>query len=162
MNILDAVAEFERLALAVGIQSKADMDAAAKIIQDEAKAMIGEYQTGIAPFKDWPQLAARTMDDKMLGGYAPPDNPLLRTGEMRDSIERDADIGHAVVGSNDDVAVWQELGTHGPNPGGDGYHVPPRSFLGGAAMRKGEDAALAIGAGLERAIVGTAGRMLLP
>ena len=44
---------------------------------------------------------------------------------MRDSIEHQVHGDEANVGSNDDKAVWQELGTD---------KIPPRSFLGGAAV----------------------------
>jgi hypothetical protein len=37
--------------------------------------------------------------------------PLLETGEMRASIEWNADAHHGFVGSNNDKAIWQELGT---------------------------------------------------
>jgi len=57
--------------------------------------------------------------------------PLLRTGEMRDSIEIDAPHHEApgvVVGyvfSNNPIARYQEMGTE---------HIPPRPFLSTAAM----------------------------
>ena|ERR1700682_4303800 len=44
---------------------------------------------------------------------------------MRDSIEWTAHGLEGHVGSNNDKAVWQELGTR---------KIPPRSFLMGAAM----------------------------
>jgi hypothetical protein len=50
----------------------------------------------------------------------PTPKPLLRTGEMRDSIEY-----VVAVGSDLDVAVYQELGTS---------RIPPRSFLASAAI----------------------------
>jgi hypothetical protein len=54
---------------------------------------------------------------------------LYETGELRDSIEHSVDRDEltATVGSNNPKAVWQELGT---------VHIPARSFLAGAAMRK--------------------------
>ena len=124
------------------------MDRAGKIIQDEAKAMIGNYQTGIQPFADWPQLSPYTLSDKETLGDSPPDNPLLRTGLMRDSIKRSAGPMEARVGSDDPVAVWQELGTTGAHP------IPPRSFLGGAAIRKGKEVSLVVWGGTETILEG--------
>ena len=63
-----------------------------------------------------------TKADRASQGY-PEDEPLLRSGEMRDSIEHTVGKEEAQIGSNNDKAVWQELGTE---------HIPPRSFLGGA------------------------------
>jgi hypothetical protein len=55
--------------------------------------------------------------------------PLLETGEMRASIEWNAEGKEGHVGSNNDKAVWLELGT---------VRIPP--FLKGAAMRmEGKD-----------------------
>jgi hypothetical protein len=51
--------------------------------------------------------------------------PLLETGELRDSIGRHAEGNDGEVGSNNDKAVWHELGTS---------KIPPRSFLVGAAQ----------------------------
>ncbi len=103
------------------------MDEAARVVQDEAKAMIGHYQRGIEPFDDWKPLAESTVEEKSRLGFSPPDNPLERTGLLRESIERAAGPMEAVVGSNDEVAVFQELGTK---------FMPPRSFLGAAAVKK--------------------------
>jgi len=64
---------------------------------------------------------------------------------MRDSIEYKVTSDHtAEVGSNLDVAVYQELGT---------MHIPPRSFLAAAAAHKGEDAAKVAGKIIANAIM---------
>jgi hypothetical protein len=56
----------------------------------------------------------------------------VRTGEMRDSIEHHVETEgpwHAIglVGTDNPIAKYQELGTR---------TIPPRSFLGEAAMHK--------------------------
>jgi hypothetical protein len=102
------------------------LEKAAQIIEDEAKRVIGTYEYG------WPPLAPGTLQRKAA------DTPLYETGEMRDSIEHyvDADRLKAEVGSNNPKALWQELGTNTK----DGLpHIPPRSFLMGAAMRKEQE-----------------------
>jgi phage gpG-like protein len=55
------------------------------------------------------------------------DSPLLETGDLRDSIERDVQHGVAYVGSNNPKALWHEFGTS---------RIPPRPFLEGAANAK--------------------------
>lgn len=97
------------------------LEEAAKIVETEAKRVIGTYDYG------WTPLAASTLAKKAA------DTPLLETGEMRDSIEHTIDGDTAYVGSNNDKAVWQELGTVGPHP------IPPRSFLVGAAQHKAHE-----------------------
>ena len=97
------------------------LEEAAKIVETEAKRVIGTYDYG------WPELADATKDDRVRKGY-PENDPLLRDGAMRDSIEhRVVSRNEAHVGSDSDVAVAQELGTD---------HIPPRSFLAGAAAHK--------------------------
>lgn len=104
------------------------LDKAAALVEKTAKDKIGEYQQQVGPFIAWPELAESTKADRAKQGYAE-DEPLLRSGAMRDSIGRtlSTDGLEAQVGSNSDIAVYQELGTQ---------HIPPRSFLGGAVAEK--------------------------
>lgn len=98
------------------------VDKAAKIVQADAKARIGMYQDGIGGFTAWANLADSTVTDRISKGFSP-DEPLLRTGELRDSIEAKSSGNEAVVGSSDIVALYQECGTS---------KIPPRPFLGPA------------------------------
>jgi phage gpG-like protein len=96
------------------------VEKACRMVEKEAKRAIGTY------LFDWEPLKPETVAHKAGG-----DTPLLETGELRDSI------GHVVgregaevvgyVGTNDPVAKYHELGTR---------TIPPRSFLGEAAMRQ--------------------------
>jgi phage gpG-like protein len=98
-----------------------DMDAlgpeivrkACEMVAEEARRVIGEG------YDFWPALAPSTLARKMMN------TPLLETGELRASIEWNASGLEGAVGSNNDKAVWHELGTS---------HIPPRSFLMGAAI----------------------------
>jgi phage gpG-like protein len=96
------------------------LEVASRIIQDEAKRVIGTYDYG------WPQLADSTQADRVRKGFTPND-PLLRTGDLRDSIERNWDEREAYIGTNLAYAKYQELGTS---------RIPPRSFLMGATLTK--------------------------
>lgn len=104
---------------------------AAKIIQEDAQKRIGEYQDYTGPFNAWAPLAESTQEDRVAKGFTA-DDPLLRTGELRDSIEVSAKGNEAVVGSVGDIALYQEVGTD---------RIPPRPFLGPA----GYDSKLSIG-----------------
>jgi hypothetical protein len=96
------------------------VEKACRMVEKEAKSAIGTYKFG------WPPLQPETIAHKTTG-----DSPLLETGELKDSIEHVSgrEGGEAVgyVGTNDPVAKYHELGTR---------TIPPRSFLGEAAMRK--------------------------
>ena len=118
----------------------------AKIVEKEAKHEIGAYQSQIGPFIAWPELTESTKDDRLRQGY-PEDAPLLRSGEMRESIGTTISVDglEAQIGSNDDKAVWQELGT---------VHIPPRSFLGGAMARKLPEIHQILGATVMTALIG--------
>jgi hypothetical protein len=83
------------------------------VVCAEAKRVIGSYDY------DWPQLSPKTLEHKFFN------TPLLQTGEMRASIEWNSSGNEGYVGSNNDKAVWQELGTR---------TIPPRPFLAGAAQ----------------------------
>jgi HK97 gp10 family phage protein len=100
------------------------LEKGAKIIEDEAKRVIGTYDYG------WPPLAASTVARKGA------DTPLLETGEMRDSIEHTVGHDEARIGSNNDKALWHELGTS---------RIPPRPFLMGAAKAKEKEVADLLG-----------------
>jgi phage gpG-like protein len=121
----------------IEIAKKTAIHVMAQMIAEEAKRVLGSYDY------DWPQLAPATQADRVQAGFAA-NEPLLRTGELRDSIEYKVTSDHtAEVGSNLDVAVFQELGT---------IHIPPRSFLAAAAAHKGEDAAKVAGKIIANAI----------
>lgn len=97
---------------------------AAKIIQSDAQSRIGSYQDGIGGFPAWANLADATVADRISKGFTP-DDPLLRTGTLRDSIEVKAEGNEAIVGTPDEVALYQECGTSS---------IPPRPFLGPAGF----------------------------
>lgn len=114
------------------------LEEAAKIVEEEAKRVIGTYDYG------WTPLAASTKADRVHKGF-PADEPLLRTGAMRDSIEHKViSSREAAIGSNNDIAVYQELGTS---------KIPPRSFLVQAAIHKEADVAHEIGRHTLRALL---------
>lgn len=72
----------------------------------EARHIIGHHQEG------WDDLMPKTISDKSRLGFSPPDyQPLLRTGKMRESIDWISTSMGGVIGSNDKVMFWQELGT---------------------------------------------------
>lgn len=90
------------------------LEAIGAIVEAEAKKAIGTYDF------DWPQLAESTQHDRERKGFAP-NEPLLRTGELRNSISHQVVSDHEVeIGSDSKVALWQELGT---------ATIPPRPFL---------------------------------
>lgn len=121
-----------------------------EIVEETAKSYIGNYDHP----GNWPQLAESTQKDREHKGFAP-NEPLLRTGDMRDSIKHAVVDGVGYVFSNDPIAAYQELGT---------AHIPPRSFLASASAamedRCHEIAGQGMMALLTSAITRTPGRFL--
>lgn len=116
---LATVAAAETLSLHHGLKK------CAAAIEKTAKAEIGHYQGDVAPFAGWPELADSTKADRVAKGFTEND-PLLRTGKLCDSIGHKIDTLDAVIGSDSDIMVYQELGTD---------KIPPRAVLGPAAIR---------------------------
>lgn len=118
------LARFEGLFM---VEQREALEKACQIVEDEAKRVIGSYDYG------WQQLAPSTQAERVRLGY-PANEPLLRSGDLRDSISHyleGADlVPHEIsgyVGSPSKIALYQELGTS---------RIPPRSYLGGAARAK--------------------------
>jgi len=112
-SILGFVAKLKTIELELNVLGPALIARACELVAAEAQRVIGTYDYG------WPALAPSTLAKKSA------DTPLLETGALRASIQWNSsgNLGH--VGSNSDIAVYQEYGTS---------RIPPRPFLAGAAM----------------------------
>jgi len=120
-SLLSLAATFGTMAAHVHHIEEEMLEYACEMIADESRRVIGTYTF------PWPQLAASTQTQRIQLGF-PANEPLLRTGHLRDSIEWVVDMGgsfrasnttdtfsqrghHGYVGSNDPIAVYQFLGT---------------------------------------------------
>lgn len=119
-SLLQLAAKFIRMPVLVELAEKSALDKATKLVQDEAKRVIGTYEYG------WQSLAESTLDRKSA------DTPLLETGELRESIQRKVEGTVGRVYSDSPIAAYQELGT---------ATIPARSFLAGAARHKAQEVA---------------------
>lgn len=116
----------------------------ARAIEKTAKKEIGTYQPEVGYFAAWEELADSTKRDRVRQGFTE-DEPLLRTGELRDSISHEVGGLEAVIGSDSDVMVWQELGTK---------TIPPRAVLGPAAIHNEEKVGKILGGATVRGLLG--------
>jgi HK97 gp10 family phage protein len=105
---------------------KAALEAAAVVLESEAKRVIGTHDYNWPPLAD--STVARKGDDDPLIVNASADPGAL----IRNTIEHNVGGREAQVGSDSDVAVFNEFGTS---------KIPPRPFLGGAVDAKGQAAA---------------------
>jgi phage gpG-like protein len=125
ITLLEVAAMFAETVVAMDHIEHHCLDEGAKIFQEEAKRELGTYQQG------WPLLKPATIARKTTG-----DSPLLETGELRDSIERDVQQHVAYIGSNNPKALWHEFGTS---------RIPPRPFLATAVALKTDEVGEMIG-----------------
>lgn len=154
MELLELAAKFGEMALQQHEMEHNALEKAAIIVETRAKEKIGEYQEEAGPFIAWPELADSTKEDRLRQGYTEND-PGLRSGEMRASIEHQVADGEAQVGSDDDKLVWFELGT---------VKQPPRSVLGGAVVDEMDRIIEVVGDHAVTALVGKGvhgGKMLI-
>ena len=133
------------LVLAQVVAEQKALERAAVLVERAALKKIGHYQVRAGPFQAWPQLAAETQADRVTQHYTAND-PLLRSGALFASISHEVDGMTAVVGSDDPVALWQEVGTK--------TNIPERSFLGGAAEEHKEEILEIVGGGVVVTLVG--------
>jgi hypothetical protein len=139
-NLLEFAAQMRAVDEDLEVLGPKIVEQACKIIQKKAKAAIGrEHEL-------WAPLADSTIKDKQNHGFPTP-KPLLRTGELRDSIEYEVHGNKGAVGSNLDIAVYQELGT---------AKIPPRSFLVSSAIASEDRIHKLVGAAAIAALSGHA------
>ena len=143
-SFLQAAEHCLALAAEVALAEHEALEHIAKVIEKQAKSEVGHYQEQDGPFAAWAELADSTKEDRVRQGYTEND-PGLRSGEMRDSIQHRVGLHEALIGSDDDNLVFFELGTE---------KQPPRSVLGLAGVKKGEEAAEIAGANVAMALVG--------
>jgi hypothetical protein len=131
------------------------LDAAGEIVKTEAQARIGKYHEAAGEFLAWAPLADATQAARVRQGFEA-NEPLLRTGDLRDAIEvRPVPEGVRVGvlgGEMGPIAFAQEYGcmTH------NGGIIPPRSFIRATAYLVAEKITGIIGARFGRALKGEA------
>ena len=132
LSLVGMAAKCHAIEKDLDVTSHAIIAEACRMVCEAAKAALGTYDFG------WVPLKPETIASKVLG-----DSPLLETGALMNSISWTAAGNVGFVGSNSDIAVYQELGTSS---------IPPRSFLVSAAVHQ-EKEIVAMAAKAVRAVL---------
>lgn len=120
--------------------------AGGEIIRDDARNRIGSYQGAVEDLPAWEPLSEATKADRVAKGFTE-DDPLLRSGKLRDSIEvRPVPEGAAIGVFDPEMTTIAGAMEYGYANVRAGRSVPPRSFLRAAAATKGEEASVEIAA----------------
>lgn len=138
-SLLGFAAHLVGMAAEIEHANHSALEKSARIVKKQAKDYIGTYDAKYPT--PWHPLAESTKKDRVNKGF-PADQPLLRTGALRDSIEHTVSHNEATVGSNSQIAAWQELGTS---------KFVPRPFLEPALREKVPEILEIVG----RSVVGT-------
>lgn len=145
MSLLDAAIHFATREVAIHAAANAALERVAVKIEKTAKEEFGTYQPAVGPFDAWPELAESTKDERERLGFTP-DDPLLRSGDLRDTIKHRTANLETEIGSDSDVMVYQEFGTE---------RIPPRPVLGPAAERNHDAILATLGGAVVAGILGS-------
>lgn len=94
-------------------------------VQYDAKQLFGVYQHALGPYPAWQELAESTKQERVRLGYTP-NEPLYRTGKLRESLESHVGKHQVSIGSFDIIMLYHEKGTS---------KIPPRPVLGPSMYR---------------------------
>ncbi len=144
IGLLGLVERLAFAALAVHEAGEGALEKCAQRIEDTAKSEFGSYQDATGPFPAWAELAESTKEQRVALGYSE-DEPLLREGTLRDSIEHETHGAEAVIGSTSEIMPYHEFGTS---------RIPPRPVLGPALDRNEEFIKDTIGKAMAGAMLG--------
>lgn len=133
------------LEVGTAVALQAATEAIGAHVEKVARSEFGTYQQATGPFPAWEELAESTKDDRVRQGYTEND-PLLRAGDLQDSISHGSEPLEAVIGSDDPVMVFHEFGTS---------KMPMRPVLGPAAHRSKDKIEEIVGAATVNGFLGT-------
>jgi len=155
MSLSEFAIHLAEVAATEAVEIQKGLGRAAEVIEKAAKKQIGHYQPAVGPFPAWAPLAESTQAQRERLGYTPND-PLYRSGELKDHITHTVEAFEAMIGVKEgdvdergtdigDIAIWMELGTR---------RVPARPYLGPAAYRTKKKVGRILAASAVAGIVG--------
>ena len=122
---------------------------AGNLLLKEIQREAGHYQDSVHGLPAWEELSDVTKAERVKAGYTPND-PLLRSGGLKDSYKSEVEDRTAVVGSEDPIAGYVETGHDDEGHG----RLPPRPIVGGSLFRRVDDVVAALVEPTMRALEG--------
>lgn len=164
-------AHLRRIASAMPMIERRAVHDAGRAVQREAYSYIGHYQEQAGPFQAWAPLAVTTLEGftdkhgyhpgKVEMGFAPPDNPLLRTAELQHGIELSVSdlkfvvgVASQMVGTGTPEDPIRDLGEVARDLEFGTRNMEARSFLGRALFSMAPHIVHMIGHAVQRALAG--------
>lgn len=144
LSLLDMVGKLAAAEVAIHVNARKALERVAVAVENTAKSEFGTYQNEVGPFPEWAELAESTQEERARLGYEPND-PLLRTGELRDSVSHDVHELVATIGSTSEIAEFHEFGTD---------KIPPRPVFGPALVRNHDRILNELGGAVVSAVIG--------
>lgn len=136
----DLARAFEQNAKQMSVRIAAAMRTSAIAVVDAARDEFGSDGKALG----WPELSDATKAEHVRNGYEE-NVPLLASGALRDGIQYRSSEKSFEVGSDSQIAVYQELGT---------ATIPPRPFLAPALHNKIPSILETVGKAVEKALGG--------
>jgi hypothetical protein len=130
--------------VAIHVGARAALERVSAKVEKTAREEIGTYQDAIGPFPAWAELADSTKEDRVNQGYSEND-PLLRSGELQNSMGHEVHDLVGTIGSTSDIMVYQEFGT---------ANIPPRPVLGPAVLHNHDAIIKELGGAVVNGLIG--------
>lgn len=144
LSLIDMVDRLAIAEVAIHTNARKALEQVGVAVERTAKSEFGDYQDAVGPFPEWAELAESTKEERVRLGFTEND-PLLRTGELRDSIDHYVEELEVTIGTPSEIAEYHEFGTS---------KMPPRPFMGPALVRNHDTIIDKLGGAVVRGMIG--------
>lgn len=143
-SLLGMATAFAAAEVAIHTNARRALDQVGAAVERTAKSEFGDYQDAVGPFPEWAELAESTKEERVRLGFTEND-PLLRSGQLRDSISHYVEELEVTIGTPSEIAEFHEFGTS---------RMSPRPFMGPALVRNHDTIIEKLGGAVVRGLIG--------
>lgn len=165
MNQFNSLGQFASYlltrAVATAVALQTANEAIGAHVEKVAKGEFGTYQNAVGPFPAWAELAEATKDERLQQGFSEND-PLFRSGELRDAVTHDASPLEAIIGvksgtahsSNGQGGSTEDIGNIMISHEFGTSKMPARPVLGPAVFQSKATIQKIVGAAVVSGLIG--------